>query len=59
MKHANVWQIRMVFAVKPENMAFVAGEDGDELRFINPIELKDSDNNAEQKVYEYSRISEK
>ena len=56
LKHANVWQIRMVFAVKPDNMTFVAGEDSDELRFINPEELKDSQNDAEQKVYEYSNI---
>ena len=56
LKHANVWQVRVVFAVKPDNMAFETGEDGDELRFINPEELQNSENEAEQKVYEYSLV---
>lgn len=57
LQHANVWQIRIVFAVKPDNIMFEAGEDGDELRFINPEELKNSENEAEQKAYEYSLVS--
>lgn len=56
LKHANVWQMRMVFAVKPDNMRFEAGEDGDALQFIKPEELKDSENDAERKVYEYASI---
>lgn len=57
--HSNVLQIRMIFSVKPDNMDFKAGEDGDELRFIKPEQLKDSDNDAERKVYEYSLLSKR
>lgn len=55
LEHANVWQTRLVFEVKPENMPFEAGEDGDEILFIGPGTLKSSDNLVEQKVYEYSQ----
>ncbi len=55
LQHANVWQIRMIFAVAPESMDFSAGEDGDAVTFIDPIQLKNSDNAAERKVYEYSQ----
>jgi len=56
LTHANLWQIRLIFAVIPTNMTFETGVDGDEVQFINPSELKDSDDLAEQKVYEYSLL---
>ncbi len=57
LAHANLWQIRLIFAVIPTDMHFSPGEDGDEMVFTNPAELKDSDNEAERKVYEYSLLS--
>lgn len=56
LKHANVWQMRLVFEVQPENMQFSPGEHGDEIAFIDPNELKNSESLAEQKVYEYSLL---
>ncbi|MBP9667651.1 NUDIX hydrolase [Candidatus Saccharibacteria bacterium] len=58
LEHANVWQVCMIFQVKPENMIFVAGEDGDETLFIDPEDLKSSDSLVERKVYEYSLLAE-
>ncbi len=57
LEHANVWQIRMIFAVKPENMTFEAGEDGDDVAFIDSEKLKSSDSLVERKVYEYSKLA--
>lgn len=54
---ANVWQIRLIFAVIPTNMKFTAGVDGDEVSFMKPEHLQNSNNIAEQKVYEYSLLA--
>jgi 8-oxo-dGTP pyrophosphatase MutT (NUDIX family) len=52
----NFWQIRLIYEVTPEVMEFVAGEDGDEIIFIDPQVFEGSEHNAEQKVYEYAKI---
>jgi 8-oxo-dGTP pyrophosphatase MutT (NUDIX family) len=56
LHRAKIWQIRLVFEVTPENMAFEPGEHGDEVMFINPEQLKDSGDHAERKVHEYSLL---
>jgi len=50
-----VWQIRLIFEIKPVRFVFSPGDDGDEIRFIDSAELKNSDNNAERKVYAYAQ----
>ena len=57
LEHASMWQIRLIFAVTPKDMTFVAGEDGDEVMFIKPEELRESDHPTERKVYEYSLLA--
>jgi len=59
LEHSQVWQVRMIFAVKPANMSFELGEDADEIIFINPEDLKGSHDSVEQKVYEYSQLAAK
>ena len=39
----DMWQIRLVFEVIPENMDFSAGEDGDEIAFMSPKDFNKSD----------------
>lgn len=56
LEHANVWQVRLVFLVKPTIMQFSPGEDGDDLTFIEPETLKDSTHSAERSVYRYSKL---
>ncbi len=52
-----VWQMRLIFEVEPEVMTFAPGDDGDEVAFIGPARLKDSENSTERKVYEYASLA--
>ena len=56
LEHANLWQVRLVFLVKPAVMQFSPGEDGDDLTFIRPDTLRDSTHGAERSVYQYSQL---
>ena len=51
----NFWQIRMVFVILPLNMNFSAGEDSDEVAFIDPETLKDSKSPFERYVHYYAQ----
>ncbi len=53
----NLYQMRIIFAVKPENFAFEPGDDGDEVIFIDPKDFKDSKLVWERKIYEYAQIA--
>lgn len=57
LSHANVWQLRLIFEVMPETLPTEAGNDADEIHYINPSELRDSEHSAERSVFEYSSIS--
>lgn len=57
LEHAKLWQLRLVFKVTPLNMNFRAGEDGDEVLFIDPETLKDSLHLVERQVFEYAQIA--
>lgn len=56
LKYSNVWQLRLVFLVKPNVMKFSIGEDGDDLMFIKPEALKYSADDSERNVYTYSKL---
>lgn len=56
LENANVYQVRLIFQVVPENMQFSAGVDADEISYMNVNALRDSDNAVERKVYEYARL---
>jgi 8-oxo-dGTP pyrophosphatase MutT (NUDIX family) len=51
------WQVRLIFEVKPDNMSFSAGEDGDEIAFINPDIFKTSESEVERRIYMYANIA--
>ena len=57
LSHANVWQLRLIFEVVPETLPTEAGNDADEIHYINPSELRDSEHSAERSVFVYSSIS--
>lgn len=40
MNTHDMWQVRLIFEVIPENMEFSAGEEGDEIAFVNLEEFK-------------------
>lgn len=56
LSHANVWQLRLIFEVVPETLPSEAGNDADEIQYINPSELSDSEHSAERSVYEYASV---
>lgn len=58
LTHANVWQLRLIFEVMPDILPSEAGDDADEINFINPAELNNSEHSAERSVYKYAKISE-
>lgn len=43
LEHIKAYQVRLFFIVKPENMEFSPGEDGDELAFMSIDELREVD----------------
>ncbi|HSE29731.1 MAG TPA: NUDIX hydrolase [Candidatus Saccharimonadales bacterium] len=53
----NFWQLRLVFAVNPQKMSFIAGDDGDEIAFKNPAEFKESASEVERRIYKYNLIA--
>jgi 8-oxo-dGTP pyrophosphatase MutT (NUDIX family) len=54
---ANVWQIRLIFEIRPEVMDFAPGEDGEEVQFIDPLTFKTSRKSIERRIYEYSVLT--
>lgn len=59
LEYANVWQLRIIFEINPDNYEFSAGEDADELVFLNPDTFKNSSNVAEQNIYRYVQLLSK
>lgn len=52
-----IWQMRIIFAVWPENTEFSAGQDGDDVRFVNPSELKLSELTTERVIADYAELA--
>lgn len=57
LNSAKIWQLRLIFEVTPMEMTFEAGEDGDEILFIEPNVLKEATNLVERRIYEYFQTS--
>ena len=57
LKHLKLYQMRLTFLVKTSNFNFTPGVDGDEVKFIDPIEFKESDSWPEQSIYKYSQLA--
>lgn len=53
----NFWQLRLIFEVIPKQMSFNAGEDGDEIAFMDPDSFKDSSSKTEQRIYHYAKLA--
>lgn len=53
LQRLNAWQMRIVFVVKPKDATFAPGDDGDEILFINPEELRTSKIDSEIEIYNY------
>jgi 8-oxo-dGTP diphosphatase len=55
----NLWQIRLIYEIKPTVLEFSAGEDGDEAAFMEPDQFEHSDSNVEQRVYRYNLLAQR
>lgn len=53
LKAHDFWQLRLIVEVKPQNLEFGAGEDGDEVAFIAPETFKSSNRDVERCIYAY------
>jgi 8-oxo-dGTP pyrophosphatase MutT (NUDIX family) len=52
----DLWQVRLVFFVETSNIEFRAGLEADEVKFINPEDLRESDAKVERLVYQYAKL---
>ena len=53
----NLYQMRITFIVRPSIMKFAAGQDGDEIQFVDPDSYKDSDLWTERQIYKHSLLA--
>ncbi len=49
------YQIRLIFELIPQEMEFSAGDDGDEVAFMDPDIFKNSQKATERRIWEYSQ----
>lgn len=54
-KH-DLWQVRLIYKITPENPTFSPGEDADEIAFMDPVIFKTSEKEAERRIYTYASI---
>jgi len=57
LKVHNFWQLRLIFEVTPEKMIFSAGEDGDEVAFVEHHVFRDSASLTERRIYHYAKLA--
>ena len=53
LKEHNFYQIRLIFELKPNNLTFSNGEDGDEISFIHPSVFQNSTIEVERRIDRY------
>lgn len=53
------WQLRVIFEVKPTVYEFSAGEDADEVAFIDPSVFEAAGTDAERRIFTYASLSAK
>lgn len=55
----NLYQMRITFLVKPDSMDFSAGDDGDEIQFIDADSYENSELWTERQIYKFSQLAKK
>lgn len=53
------WQARLIFEITPDNMSFSAGDDGDEIAFINANDFENSPAEPERRIFKYNNLLSK
>ena len=52
-----VWQMRLVYLIKPQSDEFAPGADADEILWADPIRFRDSSVAAERAIYAYALLA--
>lgn len=54
-----LYQMRVTFLVKPENMTFEAGDDCAEIAFVDPANYENSEVITERLIFEYCQLAKR
>lgn len=54
-----VYQIRVTFLIKTDNLRFKAGDDCEEIKFVDPGIFADSQLTNERKIFDYCQLAKK
>lgn len=57
LESLNLYQMRITFLVRPHSLAFSAGDDGDEVRFVNADLYEHSELWTERQIYRLSKLA--
>ena len=53
----DVWQIKVVILLSPENYTFKVGAEADDVAFIDPVQFLDSEHESERRMIDYVRLA--
>lgn len=53
----NIWQVRLIFELKPTSLLFSSGDGGDEISFMDASVFENSESTVERRIYRYDNIS--
>lgn len=54
LRTREVWQIRVIVKIYPENLNFKVGIESDAVSFVDPTMFKQSPHDSERAIYEYA-----
>lgn len=57
LESLNLYQMRITFLVKPNSLAFSAGDDGDEVMFVDADLYEKSELWTERQIYKFSKLA--
>ena len=52
LENHDFWQVRIIFAIKPENMELSPGPEADEIEFVDPYDFENSSIATERWIFE-------
>ena len=53
----DVWQVKIVILLKTDNYNFNVGDEADEMKYVDPAELRHSDQESESRIFEYVHLA--
>lgn len=56
LQNHDFWQVRLIFEVYPESLTFSAGDEGDEIAFVDPASFATSPIEPERRIHHYHSL---